>query len=133
MRRPVIAYERDDVRRRVYVKVSGETTMDEMIEYINRLANEGVWRYSTLFDSRDGWPNANYERVAAFVRHISTKNHLGERGPVAIVAPLDHQFGFGRMYAQLTEGTGRQTEVFRDVPTAERWLDSCPDAPPALT
>jgi hypothetical protein len=43
-------------------------------------------------------------------------------GPVAIVVASDVEYGMGRMYMALTELAHPDTEVFRSLQAARRWL-----------
>lgn len=47
---------------------------------------------------------------------------LNSQVSVAVIAPRDVQFGMSRMWEVLAEGTGWQTAVFRDRPSALAWL-----------
>ena len=47
-------------------------------------------------------------------------------GPTAIVANDDKLFGMARMYSILAEQDGISVDVFRDIESAERSLDSEP-------
>jgi hypothetical protein len=62
------------------------------------------------------------------VREIARLNLAASKlvapgAPVALVAPLDHMYGLGRMWEVFVEGTGWQTQVFKDLEEAKDWLE----------
>jgi hypothetical protein len=57
--------------------------------------------------------------------YVDEKAEVGSR--IAIVAPSDEFFGFGRMYQALRAESRVEVGVFRELEAAEAWLGLPPD------
>ncbi len=121
----MVTYERDDVRRRIVVTITGEAHTADVLGVIERQVADNAWRYAMLYDSREDTsaPSSGDLRAVVDVvgRHIA---QLGPRGPVAIVTSHPMNYGMARMYATFGEPVRLNVEVFRDIADAEAWLDA---------
>jgi hypothetical protein len=76
-----IAYERDDSRRVISVKVTAPYAVDDIIDAIDRQAAEDTWAYAMLYDLRavDVSTDDDAQRLAAHAK-VAGKGRI--RGPV---------------------------------------------------
>lgn len=80
----------------------------------------------TLIDATEAeTSDASGDAVRGYARQAaknvdSTVHHSSK---VAIAAPNDEFYGFGRMYQMLREGSPVEVRVFRSRNEAEQWLD----------
>jgi hypothetical protein len=117
-------YQRDDVRRRLRVSVSGAITFDEIAAIINRQAAEGTWSYTMLYDERDATSTLTRDETRTLLALIAQHRAVhGRRGRVALVFDADAAHGTGRVFSASGDIMGLDTAVFRDPVGAEAWLD----------
>jgi hypothetical protein len=120
-----ISYARDDARRRIIAVSSGTVTMHDVLAIIDRQAADGVWDHGVLYDARysDGLPQVS--EMQQTMDHILQVGAGRPRGPVAIVTFDDRLFRLARVYSLggKFEPVSTDVSVFRDVETAEEWLD----------
>lgn len=64
------------------------------------------------------------------LRELARRSPFSPRARRAIVVPSDVAFGMARMYGLVGDRDEALFQIFRDLPTAERWLAS-DDGPPA--
>ena len=62
-------------------------------------------------------------RAVRQLAEMFTDPELQSTNKLAIVASANYIFGMARMYEILSSETAEQIQVFRDLETAERWLD----------
>jgi hypothetical protein len=63
--------------------------------------------------------------VAKLAEDRAAENKRSSLGPLALVATTDEPFGISRMFKSYSDANGRpHVGVFRDVATAQRWLQS---------
>lgn len=63
--------------------------------------------------------------VASLAENRAAENKRSSLGPLALVATTDEPFGISRMFKSYSDVNGRtRVGVFRDAPTAQRWLQS---------
>lgn len=107
--------------------VQGSTTGAELLAVDAALLSDGEAVARLRFALLDLGDTAELRATAEEARAIAKQDAmLAKLNPqlcVAIIAPLDVQFGMSRMWEVFAEGTtGWQTAVFRDRPSAVRWL-----------
>jgi hypothetical protein len=115
-------YAQDDVQRRVTVTPRGVVTIEESLELLRTQIAAEAWTYGTLYDARertDSLTGPEVRRLKDFVESQSAAH--GPIGPLAILAPASVTFGMGRMFEQISSDE-RQIAVFRDLETAQDWL-----------
>lgn len=107
--------------------VQGSTTGAELLAVDAALLSDGAAVARLRFALHDFGDATELRATAEEARAIAKQDAmLAKLTPqlcVAIVAPLDLQFGMSRMWEVFAEGaTGWQTAVFRDRPSAIGWL-----------
>lgn len=119
-----IHYERDDSRQRILIMTTGHVTTEDVLEVVDRQAEEGAWSYSVLYDVRAGKNIPTPEDLRRVVMRVGmlTARH-GPRGPVALVTETPQMWRMARAYSNLGQLTALDVEVFARVEDAEQWLD----------
>lgn len=118
-----INFHIDKVNRRIYSKATGLVTFEDLLNHIKSEVEPEIASFSEIFDCTDATTDLTVEQVRALAeerRHIAQTRSAA---PAAVVATNDLFFGMLRMFDMLTE-TIRPMRVFRDVRSAEQWLDS---------
>ena len=104
----------------------GSTTGAEIIALNVTLLSEGEAFAPLRFWLFDFGDSADLRATADEARVIAGQGKklamLNSQLCVAIIAPQDVQFGMSRMWEAFVDGTGWQTSVFRDRPSAIAWL-----------
>src|ERR1700730_16769144 len=117
-----IRYVFDSTQQRLLTHADGLVTFQDLSEHLDAEERDRGLGLPELFDARGATTNVTAQQVRTIVqRAVDTLGQI-PRGPTAIVATDDVVFGMARMYAILTEQVGARVEVFRDVESANRWL-----------
>jgi hypothetical protein len=103
---------------------AGHVTTEDVLDAVDRQAEEGTWSYSVLYDARAGKNAPTPEDLRRVVMRVGmlTARH-GPRGPVAFVTKSPHMLRMARAYSNLGQLTALEVEVFARVEDAEQWLD----------
>ena len=120
-----VAYLPDAAQQRVIITLTGTVPIAQAIALLSLQVADGTWAWSALYDGTQlvqAFSSAEIQRFAEAANELA--NRHGPRGPVAIVRPTDVGFGSARMFSMLTARHAVAIEVFRDLASAERWLDS---------
>ena len=116
-------YRFDD--RIVVLELIGQYTMDEIrATILNSLADSGRPANSYLLIDL-GRSRSIHDRTSDEIRSMANFiGTLGERfnNRIALVGPSDFTFGLARMGSVGSEERGIQSEVFRSVAEARKWL-----------
>jgi hypothetical protein len=120
--RVAFLYERDDVKRRVLVTVSGPFQAGEVITILERQREDGTWTYGTLLDTRATTGRPTIADMRAFMK-LDARVHVdqGRRGPLALLATDSAMYATACVYAAIG-GAKRTVEAFRDRQEADSWL-----------
>jgi hypothetical protein len=107
-----LVYERDDVKRRVVVTVTGPFHMAEVFAFLARQREDGTWTYGVLYDtcSMTGHPTIDDLRLIMKL-HSDNDAAQGPRGPLALLSADDNVYAMACICASLG-GTLRQVGVF---------------------
>jgi hypothetical protein len=115
-------YERDDVRRRVIVTMTGAAEPDDFIAVIERQRAEGTWSYGLLYDLRHMTTPQSLAVQRDLMRHSAPSRQVAEaRGPVAFLADDLPMYTSACRYAGLMRAQ-MTIEVFREWNEADAWL-----------
>jgi len=124
-----ISFEVDRERRRIRTTAEGAVTVADVAAHLENLVERGIEAYSELIDatqaSRPGWYSADVRRAADLISTLGGSPRLGSR---AVVVTRAAAFGMVRMLSVLI-GSRLRLEVFRDVASAEKWLDGAAGPP----
>jgi len=122
-----ITYTIDPARRRVTLVYTGTITDRELCEVFDRLYQDPAHRIGMdeLSDLR-AVHNVTVTSVGLQALADQTArnlDHAHQSWRVAVVAPQDVVFGLARMYGLFREDSPELVRVFRDLASAEAWLD----------
>jgi hypothetical protein len=117
-----IQYVIDTIRQRLLTRADGLVTVEDLSAHLDAEERDRALGLPELFDARGATTNLTATDVRTLVQRAAAALQRNPLGPTAIVATDDVVFGMARMYAILTEQVGARVEVFRDVDSANRWL-----------
>ena len=119
-----VSVQRDDAARLVVVKILDAVTADGVRATVDEQAASGTWSYAVLYDESDApaveLAADDMRAIAAYAARLSRQH--GPRGPVAIVAKTDVDYGTNRMASAYAGLAGYEIGVFRTVESARLWL-----------
>ena len=121
-----ITYSFDHANRMVCSRGWGRLSMPEIEEFYSRLQADPAFdpSYRSLGDLRD------VSEIAVNSNDLATSASLPIFDPGtrrALVASRDAVYGMLRAFASFNERMGQTTRIFRDMETAEAWLDGGDD------
>jgi hypothetical protein len=87
------------------------------------LAHDGS-RFDSSFRQLGDLSDVNLDSLdPAVVREVAASRVFAPGARRALVAPADHVYGLSRIFAAYADTGLQEVKVFRDMPTAERWLN----------
>ena len=114
----------DRLRQRMFTHVSGLVTLRDVNRHLDQEERDRELDLPELVDARGAKTDLTSEQVRRVVQRLVRLMRTIPLGPTAIVADDDTLFGMARMYSILAEHYGINVEVFRDIDSARRWLES---------
>jgi hypothetical protein len=118
-----ITYVIDRLHRRMLTHADGVLTFHDVDRHLDEEEHERGLDLPELFDARGAKTDLTSAQVRRLVHRAAEMMQTVPLGPTAIVATDDTLYGMARMYGILAEPLGVSVEVFRDVGSAERWLN----------
>jgi hypothetical protein len=118
-----IQYVIDSIHQRLLTHADGLVTFQDLSQHLDAEERDRALELPELFDARGATTDVTAEEVRRLVQRAADTLRRIPLGPTAIVATDDVVFGMARMYAILTEQPGARVEVFRDLESANRWLE----------
>jgi hypothetical protein len=107
---------------------SGEVTLVDLVGFFREVLESGTLHYRKLIDIAAATPALSKEELAAFTERVRVTRTERARGAMALVA--DSTRGeFARFFIGLREGQKPETQIFRSIHDARRWLASTPLEP----
>ena len=122
-----ISYEIDSQREIVFCQGSGEIAIEDFRVNLDERESSPVNHYPLLMDLLGTTTNITGEEMRELVAFRRLLAARVPPAPIAFAADDDHVFAVLRMMQMLTE-TVRPIGVFRNMPDAEKWLESIRDA-----
>ena len=123
-----VEYTLDASRCLIRTRFAGPVTFDEVIGHLRELETHPDLpeRVDVLLDFGEltGLPDGQQVRTVA--SEIGKLRPRIELRRCAIFAPRDVLYGIGRMFEMVSEPHFGETQVFRSLAEAERWLASAP-------
>jgi hypothetical protein len=119
-----ITYVIDRFRQRMFTHASGLVTFRDVNCHLDHEERDRGLDLPELVDARGARTDLNSEQVRRLVQRAVRLMRTMPLGRTAIVADDDTLFGMARMYSILAEHDGIFVDVFRDIESAEQWLDS---------
>ena len=118
-----ITYVIDRLNQRMVTRADGVLTFHDVNRHLDEEESERGLDLPELFDARGAETDLTSEQVRHLVQRAARMVRTIPLGPTAIVATDDTLYGMARMYSMLAEAVGVSVEVFRDLDSAERWLN----------
>jgi hypothetical protein len=119
-----IRYSVDRLRGRLLTHADGIVTFHDINAHLDVEQRDHNLERPELVDARGATTDLTADQIRRLVHRAADMLRVAQLGPTAIVTDDDVVFGMARMYALLAEREGIVAEVFRDVESANRWLDS---------
>jgi hypothetical protein len=119
-----ITYVIDRLHQRMLTHASGLITFQDVDDHLDQEERDRGLHLPELVDARGARTDLTSAQVRALVQRGIRLQRTIPLGPTAIVANDDTLFGMARMYSILGEHDGITVDVFRDVDSASRWLES---------
>jgi hypothetical protein len=119
-----ITYVIDRLHQRMLTQASGLITFQDVDDHLDREERDRGLDLPELVDARGARTDLTSAQVRALVQRGIRMLRTIPLGPTAIVANDETLFGMARMYSILAEHDGITVDVFRDVDSASRWLES---------
>jgi hypothetical protein len=117
-----MSYEVDGERSLVRCRTWGRLTNEELREHYRAMGADPSFRpsFRQLGDLRDVDVGL---LDAGVVREVAASRVFAPGVRRALVASTDHAYGLSRIFAAYAETGLQEVKVFRDMASAERWLD----------
>ena len=116
-------YRRDDAAHILVIALAGSVTRSVVRALLDRQAETCAWSYGVVYDEREAHANLSSDdmrRLAARASELSQMH--GRRGPVAIVAAADVDYGVNRMVSAYADMAGYEIAVYRTLELAVAWV-----------
>lgn len=118
-----LTWKIDHDARRVEAVAQGTLTVNDVREYLERIAEAGAMPYAKLFDISDAATKLGVDELkglGASIREFAVDG-AAATGPLAIVIGHSGQHLQAAHYADAAGGT-RPLQIFRSRAEADRWL-----------
>jgi hypothetical protein len=107
----------------VMVIVSGEMSMQEMVDFIASNRNGPRRSFAFLFDISAATVSLSGEEIRQLATYGAAEARKSPMGPVAFISTDPSTFGMSRMYQSYSAAEGRKNVgVFHTVSDAQAWL-----------
>ena len=107
----------------ILIIVSGETSMQEMMDFIVTSRNSSQRDCAFLFDVSDSIVNLSGDDMRQLAAYAAQESRKSPLGPVAFISTNPGAFGISRMYQSYSVAEGRNNVgVFHTVSDAREWL-----------
>jgi len=118
-----IHYSVEPISGRITTRADGILTFHEINAHLDLEERNQDLHRPELIDARAADTDLSTEQVRRLVQRAARMVRDVKLGPTAIVTTNDVVFGMARMFSILAESVGVDAAVFRDVPSATRWLE----------
>lgn len=114
---------RDDLRRRLVVRAEGEVSFAQLATFLETQLEQGAWDYAVLHDARQATTDLRPEDSRLLLTATQRTAQGRARGPVAVVTCDERVSEVVRLHAAMAREAGFRMAVFRDLESAEAWLE----------
>jgi hypothetical protein len=119
-----IAFAEHQHPNQVHVVVTGETSMQDMMNFIMATRSGYQRKCAFLFDVSEATVNLSGDELRQLASYAAEQDRTTPMGPVAFISSEPGAFGAGRMYQSYSVAEGRKNVgVFRTMADAQAWLD----------
>ena len=119
-----IRYSVDRSRGRLLTHADGIISFHDINAHLDVEQREHNLDRPELIDARGARTSLTAVQIRQLVQRAANMLRVVELGPTAIVTDDDMVFGMAQLYSRLAERDGIAAEAFRDIESANRWLDS---------
>ena len=117
-----ITYSVDPQSGRMLTRADGVLTFHDLNAHLDVEQRNRDLHRAELIDARGATTDISTAQVRRLVQRAADMLRNVDLGPTAIVTTNDVAYGMARMYSILAEGVGANAEVFRDMASANAWL-----------
>jgi len=117
-----ITYSVDPGSGHLLTRADGVVTFQDIDAHLDVEQRNRDLHRPELIDARDATTNVTALQVRLLIKRAASMLRVVDLGPTAIVTTNDVVYGMARMYSILAEGAGVHAEVFRDMRSANSWL-----------
>ena len=117
-----IAFEVDHAAQRVMATATGDIRIEDMVAFVNKLADIRVLSYAQRIDARGAVVAMTAEETRRIVPLIGRLREEHGHARTAFIADSDVSFGMARMYATLSADTDSGFMVYRTLDEGDVWL-----------
>jgi hypothetical protein len=118
-----ITYSVDSRSGHLMTRADGVVTFREIDEHLDVEQRNRDLHRPELIDARGATTDVTALQVRLLIQRAASMLRAADVGPTAIVTSNDVVYGMARMYSILAEGAGVHAEVFRDMSSANMWLE----------
>ena len=121
-----LKYEIIESKKLLYIKGIGAVSFSELMNHVDELCQDPKYKapMKKLVDYRQIKKlDLSMDEQERFVEKKASVKELFSGEKCAIVAPTDYGFALARVHGALSEGSNRDTSIFRDFNDALTWLD----------
>lgn len=113
----------------VHTRAEGLISLDEILDYFDKVAVADAMPYSKLFDASKARFSISDDDMMMLGARVSAYASMEPRGPVALIVGSDEDYILGKRFGNLG-GARRPIQVFQRVDDARKWLDAQPAVTP---
>ena len=107
----------------VLVVVSGDTSMQEMINFISTHRSGDQRGYAFVFDVSAATVTLSGDEMRQLAAYAADESRKAPMGAVAFISSDPYAYGISRMYQSYSAAEGRKNVgVFRTMAEAQTWL-----------
>ena len=114
----------DPTHERLHTTALGLITLRELLDHVEDEARKDHLGVKELFDAREATTDLTSLQIGELVDRMRHHASVGRLGPTALVTTNDVVYGMARMYSILSQDYDPGFAVFRDIASAEQWLES---------
>ena len=114
----------DSARGRLQTTARGLVTLRDLLDHVDDEARNQHLGATELFDAREATTDLTSLQIHELVDRMRHHATFGRLGPTALVTENDVVYGMARMYSILSHEFDASFAVFRDIASAEQWLES---------
>ena len=121
-----LIYKIIESKKLLYVEGVGVVSFSELMNHVDELCQDPKYKapMKKLVDYRQIKKlDLTMDEQERFVQKKASVKEFFSEEKCAIVAPTDYGFALARVHGALSEGSNRDTSIFRDFNDALTWLD----------
>ena len=121
-----VKYKIDKNLKTVFVKFTGETSIEDLIEQEKIILNDSDFEkgFNTYADFSEATPShtVNFDKVKMSKEFVESIQHMRGKCKWVIYAPYVFAYAFAKMFAIMSRDLTIDTKVFKEEAKAKEWL-----------